>query len=692
MENITEENNKNPQSAFMSEETPENAKLKSAWQLFGEAWNLYHSKFKTLIGIMILPVVLSIILKELSILSISSPTLSQVSWLSMVKIIVWLILLYSNAISISALLFSIKDDIGTKEAYVRAIKSGFSYILVLILGLLAITGGFMLLTIPGILFSIWFSLAIYSFVFEDKKGMEALYRSKQLVSGNFWKVVWRSLFISIIALIIIIPLVIIAKVLKDTNGFTYNLLPLFITPLVIFFEALLFQDLVQVKQDSILQEPSKFGKFVYYFSMVIGVPIILGIFSLQGLFFITHDIPSPNDADLQLSAVNIPKENNALFALSEINDKVYWPTGQDDKLNNILSGKDWDDSLANDILQKNQQTLNSFEKGVALPVFQLPELQNRKDFNANTIISGMSSLRNLAKVNSIQALSLFKQGKEKEAFDQSIKTVKMAQMVQDGQNGLVGYLIGIATKEIAMNNLVLLIKDSHLSSAELLSYASELNKYKESKLALQKTLKGEYIMVINSKEQMFDPAFRGQKPTGGDDLGLGTDVPAILTKSNFYYQPNRTKLLFMETYRGFVDNAGKNNYTEINHVEKKPVTWLIVFTDNAIGKILSNIISVSFDSLFAKRFEENLSVKETQLLLALKAYRQDNSSLPESLNDLVPKYISEIPQDPFDGKTIKYSPEKKIIYSTGKDLIDNGGSISESDWRQGDDLGFKIDF
>lgn len=689
MENITEENNQNPQITFTdTEQTPASVKLKSAWQLFREAWNLYRSKFKTLIGIMILPVILSIILKELSILSISSPALSQAAWISVVKVIIWLILLYSQVVSMAALLFAVKNNIGIRELYGQAIKNSLSYILVAVLSLLIITSGFIILIIPGIIFSIWFSLAIYAFIFEDKRGMEALYRSKQLISGNFWKVAWRSLFIFIIALVSIIPFAVIVKVLKDSNGFTYNLLPLFITPLVVFFGALLFQDLVRVKQESILQDPSKFGKFVYYFSAIIGAPIVLGLVMLQGLSFITHDIPSPDDSDLQLSAVNIPKENNAFFALSEVNNKVYWPTGQDDKLNNILSGRDWDDSLANDILQKNQQTLNSFEKGVALPVFQLPELQNPKDFNANTIISSMSSLRNLAKINSIQASSLFRQGKEKEALDQSLKTVKMAQMVQDGQNGTIGYLIGLATKEIGLANLRSLIKDSK-SSAELLIYENDLNKYKESKLALQKTLKGEYIMIINSQEEM-NKILRGEKPV--EDNELLKDVPSFAIRSSYFYKPNRTKLLFMGTYRGLVDNAGKNNYTEINHPEKKTVAWLVVFTDNAVGKILSNIIDVGFDSLFTKRFEENLSVKETQLLLALKAYKQDTGNLPNSLNNLVPKYISEIPQDPFDGKTIKYSPEKKIIYSTGKDLIDNGGSISESDWRQGDDLGFKIEF
>ena len=118
---------------------------------------------------------------------------------------------------------------------------------------------------------------------------------------------------------------------------------------------------------------------------------------------------------------------------------------------------------------------------------------------------------------------------------------------------------------------------------------------------------------------------------------------------------------------------------------------LIIFTNNAAGKIISNIISISFDSLFAKRFEENFSAKGTQLLLALKAYKQDNDNLPNSLNDLIPKYIPALIQDPFDGKTIRYSANDKIIYSVGKDLTDDGGNMGNT-WSNGNDLVFKIDF
>ncbi len=41
------------------------------------------------------------------------------------------------------------------------------------------------------------------------------------------------------------------------------------------------------------------------------------------------------------------------------------------------------------------------------------------------------------------------------------------------------------------------------------------------------------------------------------------------------------------------------------------------------------------------------------------------------------EYLSAIPLDPYDGEPLRYSAEKGIIYSVGKDFIDSSGS-SES--------------
>ncbi|MBZ1356675.1 MAG: hypothetical protein KY054_02835 [Candidatus Nealsonbacteria bacterium] len=118
----------------------------------------------------------------------------------------------------------------------------------------------------------------------------------------------------------------------------------------------------------------------------------------------------------------------------------------------------------------------------------------------------------------------------------------------------------------------------------------------------------------------------------------------------------------------------------------------MLFTENVVGKELHDIIvAVVFPGLLEKKCLEDFSVIGTQLLIAIRAYQIETGKVPASLNELVPEYFFEVPRDPFDGKLIKYSPEKKIIYSVGKDLKDSGGSEGKN-WRTMEDPSFKVEF
>lgn len=85
----------------------------------------------------------------------------------------------------------------------------------------------------------------------------------------------------------------------------------------------------------------------------------------------------------------------------------------------------------------------------------------------------------------------------------------------------------------------------------------------------------------------------------------------------------------------------------------------------------------------------NLNVLTT--VIAVKLYELKNSKLPDSLNELVPAYLPELPKDPFDDfKPLKYEKrddKKWVIYSFGPDKKDNHASIrynKASDDKTGD--------
>jgi hypothetical protein len=69
----------------------------------------------------------------------------------------------------------------------------------------------------------------------------------------------------------------------------------------------------------------------------------------------------------------------------------------------------------------------------------------------------------------------------------------------------------------------------------------------------------------------------------------------------------------------------------------------------------------------------HLSLARTAL--AIERYRLATGKPPEELDSLVPKYLAQVPLDPFDGQPIRYRRERSgcVLYSVGEDGRDNAG-------------------
>lgn len=81
--------------------------------------------------------------------------------------------------------------------------------------------------------------------------------------------------------------------------------------------------------------------------------------------------------------------------------------------------------------------------------------------------------------------------------------------------------------------------------------------------------------------------------------------------------------------------------------------------------------------------------------VAAERFRLDKGRLPETLDELVPSYLTAIIVDPFVNKPLllKKTEHGIVIYSVAKDLVDNGGIVEVSNQAQGErapDIGFRL--
>lgn len=112
----------------------------------------------------------------------------------------------------------------------------------------------LLLIIPGIIYSVFYSFAVFAFFFEDKKGMSAIRRSKELVKGYWWPVFGRVCFLTLIlwifGVIISAPAQRLAE--QSTAWYLWNtgveLLNFIIGPIALLYSYNIYKDLVRIKK------------------------------------------------------------------------------------------------------------------------------------------------------------------------------------------------------------------------------------------------------------------------------------------------------------------------------------------------------------------------------------------------------------------------------------------------------------
>ncbi len=101
---------------------------------------------------------------------------------------------------------------------------------------------------------------------------------------------------------------------------------------------------------------------------------------------------------------------------------------------------------------------------------------------------------------------------------------------------------------------------------------------------------------------------------------------------------------------------------------------------NALPKTFFLIHDVAPNAVSVVRWElaETARLATASCGLAVERYRLAHGALPETLRDLVPTYLPDVPLDPFDGKPLRYKHFEQgyAVYSVGPDGNDDGGRES----------------
>lgn len=100
-----------------------------------------------------------------------------------------------------------------------------------------------------------------------------------------------------------------------------------------------------------------------------------------------------------------------------------------------------------------------------------------------------------------------------------------------------------------------------------------------------------------------------------------------------------------------------------------------IFTPNSYMRIIANN-TPRWSNYFDRRCLHHSYISAIKAATAIQWYKSEHGRPPDTLAELVPQYMEQLPTDFLDGNPIRYSKDKQWVYSVGSNYIDNGGSIS----------------
>ena len=214
---------------------------------------------------------------------------------------------------------------------------------------------------------------------------------------------------------------------------------------------------------------------------------------------------------------------------------------------------------------------------------------------------------------------------------------------------------------------------------------------------LAETFRQEYWAVPTMVKMFFDP--RGQSLFGFDEKMAkserGARSSAYLFGKLLGSSQERVTADLADVYRCLV-NLADSPY-DVKHLQRfednvvpplKPGG--LIRLDDPVGYTIAKLHMPSFTPMFIKYRRRSAEFRATAVVLALRQYQQAKQHSPRTLQDLVPKYLSEAPVDPFDGKPLRYrlrTDGRWIVYSVGPNQLDENGEQPKRDPRKYTDPG-----
>lgn len=359
------------------------------------------------------------------------------------------------------------------------------------------------------------------------------------------------------------------------------------------------------------------------------------------------------------------------FAPSGFTPSEVGPSG--DCLEDFLDGKTYDGQALADFFARNEPVFAEMRKGVGKEFFLEPEITSYDD-----LLPYLNKWRLAAGGLAARSRLAAQEGRYAEAVEDCRIVMGFGGKILSKPESLISCLVGIAITRIGLNEADTLVRNPDLSLEDLRTLFDELGRLGPYTEGLKRGFRKEYQM----SSKVVDDIASGNM-SGAEAIGMNLSmVPRV-----YVFQPLETKKQMAEYFREIVKQVGKcqadfKTPPLVEELDRQADNMIAFFVrPNVVGRMLLGMLLPALDRAHSRLCQLETAQAGIRLMAAVLLYERETGSLPSSLEELVPGMIPEVPRDPFDGRPFRYMPEKRILYSVGDDLTDDGGNANPKGYR-----------
>jgi hypothetical protein len=329
-------------------------------------------------------------------------------------------------------------------------------------------------------------------------------------------------------------------------------------------------------------------------------------------------------------------------------------------------------------LGKVAPEMREIEEAAKRPASRFPVDYER---GLSCLLPHLGTLRSFARLFEIRACAELATGDSARAMDDAAACLRISESVA-GEPLLISHLVRVATLSLALQPVWEGLQERRWNDAQLAEFQGRLRMNLLAELA-RSLDGGERVLATLEIERLARaPAGLESLLVAGDPRGGAARRRALL----FAVPPgwvcqnlvriNRYHLEWMKS--GMDSRAGRVHPAALKGWEEG-LARQSVNPYNALMKILMPALSKAVQT---SAMSQTL-VDEARVACGLERYRLKYGRFPETLDELVPAFLGQVPGDVVAGAPLKYrldAPDRFALWSVGWNGVDEGGSVA---WTNG---------